>query len=52
MTRVIKCECGFVARGGTEDELLGAAERHIESDHPDLVGQLGRDDLLQMAEEE
>ncbi len=52
MAKVIRCECGYIARGETDDELVAAAERHIEADHPDLVGQMGRDDLLQMAEEE
>lgn len=52
MAKLIRCECGYVARGETDDELLAAAERHIESDHPDLVGRLGRDHLLAMAEEE
>lgn len=52
MAKVIKCECGYVARGETEEELIAEAERHIQSDHPDLVGRIGRDDLLAMAEEE
>jgi predicted small metal-binding protein len=49
--RVIKCECGFIARGQTEEELLDAAEAHIRNDHPDLVGRVSRDDLLEMAED-
>jgi predicted small metal-binding protein len=52
MAKLIRCECGYVARGETDDELLAAAERHIEFDHPDLVGRVGGDDLLAMAEEE
>ena len=52
MAKLIRCECGYVARGETDDELLAAAERHIELDHPDLVGQVGGDDLRAMAEEE
>lgn len=51
MAKVIRCECGYVARGDSDDELVAGAQRHIESDHPDLVGKLSRDDLLQMAEE-
>jgi predicted small metal-binding protein len=52
MAKVIKCECGYVARGETDEKLLAEAERHIKSDHPDLAGRIGRDDLLAMAEEE
>lgn len=52
MAKVIKCECGYVARGGDEESLLESASSHIESEHPDLAGKIGRDDLLAMAEEE
>ncbi len=51
MTRVIRCECGYVARGVTDDELLVEAERHIAADHAELVGQVSRSDLLDMAED-
>jgi predicted small metal-binding protein len=52
MSRLIRCECGYVAHGDTEDELVAAAERHIQADHPDLIGRLSREDLLAMVEEE
>ncbi len=51
MPKLINCECGYVARGETEEELLTDAETHIRADHPDLVGRIGREDLLAMAEE-
>jgi predicted small metal-binding protein len=51
MAKVIKCECGYVARGETDRELLAEAEGHIRADHPDLVGRITQDDLLAMAEE-
>jgi predicted small metal-binding protein len=51
MAQVINCECGYVVRGETDDELVANAEAHIESDHPDMVGQMSREDLLAMAEE-
>jgi predicted small metal-binding protein len=47
----INCECGQVVRGETEEELLRNAEEHIQRDHPELVGKIGREDLLAMAEE-
>ena len=51
MAKVIKCECGYVARGETDQELLAEADEHIRADHPDLVGRVTREDLLAMAEE-
>ena len=33
MTKVIKCDCGFVVRGGTDDELVAAAQAHAKDVH-------------------
>jgi predicted small metal-binding protein len=51
MAKLINCECGQVVRGETDDELVAAAEEHIDNNHPELVGKVSRDDLLAMAEE-
>jgi hypothetical protein len=51
MAKLINCECGHVIRGETDDELVAAAQAHIDRDHPDLVGKVSRADLLAMAEE-
>ena len=51
MSYVLNCDCGHIARGETEDELVEETTRHIEEVHPDLAGQVSRDDLLAMAEE-
>jgi predicted small metal-binding protein len=51
MAYVINCDCGYVSRGETEDELVEATNRHIEDAHPEMVGKVSRDDLLAMAEE-
>jgi len=51
MAKLINCECGQVVRGETDDELVAAADAHIQRDHPELVGKVSRDDLLGMAEE-
>lgn len=51
MPRVIKCECGQVIHGETDDQLVDRAEAHVNENHPELVGKLSRDDLLGMAEE-
>ncbi len=33
MAKVIKCECGFVVRGETDDELVANAQVHAKVDH-------------------
>ncbi len=47
MTKVIKCDCGFVVRGDTQDELVEAAQRHAKEVHDmDLTAE----QVLAMAE--
>ena len=50
MSRQVKCECGFVARGDTDDEVVDRIEGHIRSDHPELVGTLTRDEIASWVE--
>ena len=51
MARVINCDCGYVVRGETDEELLAGAHRHIEESHPDMIGKVSDSDLLARAEE-
>ena len=51
MAKQINCECGYTVEGADDDELVANAEQHIQRDHPELVGQMSRDDLLAMATE-
>lgn len=47
MTKVIKCDCGFVVRGDTDDELVEVARRHAKELHDmDLTAE----QVLAMAE--
>ena len=45
MSRQITCECGFVARGETDDEVITQIEGHIRTDHPELAETLTRDEI-------
>jgi predicted small metal-binding protein len=45
MARQITCECGYVARGEADDDVIELIERHIRSDHPQLVAAVTRDDI-------
>jgi predicted small metal-binding protein len=51
MPKQIKCECGFLARGQSEDEVVAEIRAHMAADHPDLVGKVSRDDLVGWIEE-
>ena len=46
MARLIRCECGFVARAETDDEVVDGIREHMRTDHPDLLGSVERNDLL------
>jgi hypothetical protein len=49
---VINCERGYQARGETEDELVADAEQDIQDKHPELAGEMGREQILALAQEE
>jgi len=46
MAKLIRCECGFVARGDSDDQVVGVIRGHIAADHPALLGTVSEDDLL------
>jgi predicted small metal-binding protein len=52
MGKIINCECGYVARGGSDDVVVALIEDHMRTDHPDLVGKVSRDDLLGWIQED
>jgi predicted small metal-binding protein len=51
MARQINCECGQTIRGETDEEVVQLAEVHIRDNHPDLVGSVSREQLLDWVEE-
>ena len=51
MAKQITCECGFVARGETEDDVVAEIRDHMRSDHPELLEKVSREDLLGWIEE-
>jgi predicted small metal-binding protein len=46
MAKLIRCECGFVARGDTDDKVIEVIRGHMGRDHPVLLDSVSRDDLL------
>ncbi len=51
MAKIINCDCGYVARGETDEELLADAHKHISDQHPDMKGQVTDEQLLAQAQE-
>ena len=47
MTKVIKCDCGFVVRGNSDEELVQAAKAHARDVHE---MDLDAEQVLAMAE--
>ena len=46
----IVCMCGYVIQGEDDDELWRNAQGHMGVLHPELVGNVTREDLLAQAE--
>lgn len=46
MAKMIRCECGFVARGGSDEEVIGVIRGHLVDDHPALLDSVSHEDML------
>ena len=46
----IACTCGYVIQGGDNEELWANAQDHMGVLHPELVGNVSREDILAQAE--
>jgi predicted small metal-binding protein len=51
MAKLIKCACGYAARGETDDDVVGDIEQHMVEDHPDLADKVTREDIQGWIEE-
>ena len=45
MARLIRCECGFVARGDSDDEVIANIRDHMGQDHPALLETVATEEL-------
>jgi len=46
MARLIRCECGYVAKGDTDDDVVDTIREHMRTDHPALLDTVSRADLV------
>ncbi len=51
MAKVVHCECGTDVQADSDDELVSEVEQHVAERHPDLVGKMTREQILNMAHE-
>jgi hypothetical protein len=45
MTRQVRCECGYTARGETDAAVIALVLAHVAAAHPDLAGSETADDV-------
>ena len=46
MAKLIRCECGFVARGDSDDQVVSVIRGHMATDHPALLESVSNEDLM------
>jgi predicted small metal-binding protein len=44
--KLIRCECGYVARGDSDDQVVEMIRGHMATDHPALLETVSESDLL------
>jgi len=42
MARIIRCECGYVARGDSDNDVVDSIRDHMRTDHPALLETVGQ----------
>ena len=50
--KLIRCECGFVARGESDDHVLAIIHENVAADHPALLQTVSRQDFLSWIQQE
>src|SRR5690606_40850913 len=45
MTRQVRCECGYTARGRSDDEVIALVLARVAAEPPDLAGSETADDV-------
>ena len=45
MARLIRCECGYIAKADTDDEVIDQIREHMRQDHSALLETVAIDEL-------
>lgn len=45
MLRQVRCECGYIARSRSDDEVIALTLAHVATDHPELADTETADDV-------
>jgi len=46
MAQQVTCECGYVARAESVEDVLAQIREHMTSDHPELLEQVSDEQIL------
>lgn len=49
--KVINCECGYIAKGDSDEQVVDKIRAHMREDHPALYAQVPREDIFGWIEE-
>jgi predicted small metal-binding protein len=50
MARQVKCECGYVARAETDQDVLANIREHMRTDHPELLDRISDEQIIDWIE--
>ena len=50
--KVIRCECGYMARGDNDDQVVELIKGHLTTDHPAVLASVSKDDMLSWVQTE
>jgi predicted small metal-binding protein len=45
MSQQIRCECGYIARANSDDEVVALIREHMRTDHPELLNTISEDQI-------
>ena len=46
----VKCECGYIARADTDDDVLANIREHMRTDHPELLDRISDEQIISWIE--